>query len=132
MRFLRLFLRMSGLRRSCGVIESMIATWRFKTLSSMPALAIWFLILATPGIMPISPLDAAHRHHLLKLLAHVGQIEFALAHLLGGARSLLGVDIGGGLFDQRDDVAHAENAAGDAGRVEFLQRVELFAGADAA
>ncbi len=27
---------------------------------------------------------------------------------------LLGVDIGGGLLDQRDDVAHAEDAAGDA------------------
>ena len=56
MRFLRLALRMSGLRRSCGVIESMIAICRFTSLSSRPALAIWFFILATPGIMPSRPL----------------------------------------------------------------------------
>ena len=55
MRFLRLSLRRSGLRRSCGVIESMIAICRLRMLSSSPALAIWFFILATPGIMPIRP-----------------------------------------------------------------------------
>ena len=74
--------------------------------------------------------ESAHRLHLRELFAQIGEIELALAHLLGGAHRLLGVDIGGGLLDQRDDVAHAENAAGDAGGVEFLQRVELFAGAD--
>ena len=73
---------------------------------------------------------AAHRLHLRELLAQVGEIEGALAHPLGGAHRLLGVDIGGGLFHQRDDVAHAENAAGDARGIEILQRVELFAGAD--
>ena len=36
----------------------------------------------------------------------------------------------GGLLDQRDDVAHAEDAVGDARGVEFLQRVHLLAGAD--
>ena len=56
MRFLRLALRISGWRRSSRVIESMIATWRLMILSSRPAAAIWFFILAMPGIMPIKPL----------------------------------------------------------------------------
>ena len=56
MRFLRLALSRSGLLRSSRVIESITATWRFRILSSMPAAAIWFFILAMPGIMPISPL----------------------------------------------------------------------------
>src|SRR5665811_2106272 len=68
--------------------------------------------------------------HLLKLFAQIAEIELALAHLIGRAHCLLGVDIGGGFLHQRYDVAHAENAAGDARRVEFLQRVELLAGAD--
>ena len=56
MRFLRLALRMSGCLRSPGVIESMIAIWRLSTLSSRLRSASWFLILATPGIIAISPL----------------------------------------------------------------------------
>ena len=68
--------------------------------------------------------------HLRELLAQIGEIERALAHLLGDARRLLGVDGRGGLLDQRDDVAHAEDAVGDARGMEILQRVELFAGAD--
>ena len=36
----------------------------------------------------------------------------------------------GGAFHQADNVAHAEDAAGDAFRVEIIERVELFAGAD--
>ena len=36
----------------------------------------------------------------------------------------------GGLLDQRDDVAHAENAVGDAGGMEILQRVHFLAGAE--
>ncbi len=73
---------------------------------------------------------AAHVRHLQQLLAHVVQIELALAHLFGGARGFFGIDIGGSLFDQRDHIAHAEDAAGDAGGMEVLQRVGLFAGAD--
>ena len=38
----------------------------------------------------------------------------------------------GGLLDQADDVAHAEDAAGDALGVERLERVDLLAGADEA
>jgi hypothetical protein len=43
---------------------------------------------------------------------------------------LFGVEILCRLFDQRDDVAHAENAVGDAAGMEFLERIHLFAGAD--
>ena len=48
-------------------------------------------------------------------------------------RELLGlflVDRLGRLLDQADDVAHAEDAAGDALGMEGLERVELFAGAE--
>ena len=76
------------------------------------------------------PGHAAHVLHLRELLAQIGEIERALAHLLGDARRLLGVDGRGGFFHQRNDVAHAENAVGDALRIEILDGVELFAGAD--
>ena len=76
--------------------------------------AIWFFILAMPGSMPIRPPMPPMLLHLRELLAQVGEIERALAHLLGDARRLLGVDRRGGLLDQRDDVAHAEDAVGDA------------------
>src|SRR4029077_6233821 len=45
MRFLRLALSTSGFLRSCGVIESMIATWRLSTRSSRFADASRFFIL---------------------------------------------------------------------------------------
>ncbi len=61
---------------------------------------------------------AAQLLHLRELFAQIGEIEGALAHPLGDARGLLGIDIGGRLLDQRDDVAHAENAAGDARGIE--------------
>ncbi len=64
------------------------------------------------------------------MLAHVGKVELTLAHFLGDARGLFGIDIGGGLFDQRHHVAHAENAARDPARMKIFQRVGLFAGAD--
>src|SRR3984885_3614198 len=55
MRFLREALRMSGLRRSCGVIDEMMARWRLTNLSSRLAELSWSLILATPGSMPMMP-----------------------------------------------------------------------------
>ena len=130
MRFLRLALRRSGLRRSFGVIELMIATWRLSSLSSRFAAAIWFFILAMPGSMPIRPPRPPILLHLLELLAQVVEVERALAHALGGALRLLGVDRRRRLLDQRDDVAHAEDAVGDARGMEILQRVDLLAGAD--
>ena len=77
--------------------------------------------------------DAAHAAHLLHLAQLVGeivQVELAGLHLPGDRSGLFRVDRLGGLFDQADDVAHAEDAVGDAAREEFLQRVHLLAGAD--
>ena len=79
--------------------------------------------------MPISPLMPPICCICVELLAQVGEVELALAHLLGDARGLLGVDGGRRLLDQRDDVAHAEDAVGDALRVEILERVHALAGA---
>ena len=76
------------------------------------------------------PAHAAHVLHLRDLLAQVGEIEGALAHLRGDARGLLGVDGRSGFFDERNDVAHAEDAVGDPRRIKILDGVELFAGAD--
>ena len=76
------------------------------------------------------PAEAAHSLHLGKLLAQIAEIERAFAHFLGGAHRLLGIDIGRGFFDQRNDIAHAENAAGNPRRIELLERIQFFAGAD--
>jgi hypothetical protein len=75
-----------------------------------------------PGQHTHQAAEATHLTHLHELLAQVGQVEGALAHLLGDARGLLGVDGGGGLLHQRDDVAHAEDAVGDARRMESPPR----------
>ena len=57
------------------------------------------------------------------------------ATLAGGGEAALGLQRLGqfhrlaGLFDERHDVAHAEDAAGDALGMEILQPVDLLAGA---
>ena len=130
MRRLRLALSRSGLRRSRGVIESMIATWRLSSFFVEIALGDLVLDLGDAGQHRHQPAHAAHALHLHELLAQVGKVEGALAHLLGDARRLLGVDRRGGLLDQRDDVAHAEDAVGDARGMKVLDGVDLFAGAD--
>ena len=76
------------------------------------------------------PGHAAHLLHLYELLAQVREIERALAHLLGDPRRLLRVDRRHRLLDQRDDVAHAEDAVGNARGMEILERIHLLAGAD--
>ena len=73
---------------------------------------------------------AADLRHLLQLLGEIVEVEDALAHPLGGFRRLVRVDVLRRLLDQADDVAHAEDAAGDARRIEILERVELLAGAE--
>ena len=73
---------------------------------------------------------AADALHLLQLLGHVVEIEDALLHLLGDLRRLLDVDRLRCLLDEADDVAHAEDARGDAGGMEILQRVPLLADAE--
>src|SRR6185437_13554932 len=73
---------------------------------------------------------AADLLHLDELVAQVLQIEMALLHLGGDLGRLLRIDRLGRTLDQGDDVAHAENAVGDAGGMEILERIDLFAGAD--
>ena len=73
---------------------------------------------------------AAHLLHLPDLVGKVVEVELALAQPVGHLLRLVGVDGLGGLLDQRDDVAHAENARSDALGVEVLQPVKLFAGAE--
>ena len=67
--------------------------------------------------------------HLAHLAEEVLEVE-ALGHLLFEDGGLGGVELLLGLFDEGDDVAHAEDAAGDAVGVEFLEGIELLADAD--
>ena len=85
------------------------------------------LHLGDAGDHPHQAAHAAHPLDLLQLLGEIVEVEGALLHLLGDLVGLLHVDRLSGLFDEADDVAHAENAAGDAGGVEVLQRVPLLA-----
>src|SRR5712692_584694 len=73
---------------------------------------------------------AAHFLHLRDLLLEVLEVE-ALAFLdfLGDALGLVEVDPGVRFFDQRDDVAHAENARRHALGMERLDARELLADA---
>ena len=66
--------------------------------------------------------------HLAHLVEEVLERELALAQLLLGLRRLLLVEGRLGLLDQREHVAHAEDAAGHAVGVERLELVELLAG----
>src|SRR6185503_15816983 len=106
MRRLREALMISGLRRSAGVIALMMPSLRRQLVHERG--------------------DAAHLLHLRDLLLEVLQVEaLALLHLLGDALRLLEVDLGVRLLDQRQDVAHAEDARRHALGVERLEAVEL-------
>ena len=79
------------------------------------------------------PHDAAHAAHLLhlgKLVGEIVEVELALGHLLGHGAGFFRIDVFGGLFDQRDDVAHAENTVGDTARVELVEFVHALADTD--
>ena len=74
-------------------------------------------------------LKPAHPLHLLKLTGQVVQIELTLGQFAGHLLGLGLVQILAGLFDQGDDIALTQDAAGDATGVEHVQRIDLFAGA---
>ena len=115
----------SGSRRSSGVIERMIASMRAISRSSISA----FLIsLGMPGQHPDHVLERAHLLDLLHLLEEVLERELALAQHLLGLRLLVLVEGRLGLLDEREHVAHAEDAARHAVGVERLELVELLAG----
>ncbi len=72
----------------------------------------------------------AHAPHLQQLGAQIVHVELALGHFRGKLFGFLDLDGLGRALDQADDIAHAQNAPGDALRVERLQPVHLLAGAD--
>ncbi len=75
-------------------------------------------------------LERSHLANLLELIAEIFQREFFFAQLA--------LEIGGGLFvhrllhpfDERHDVAHAENPRDDAFWIKTLERVVFFTEAD--
>ena len=83
-----------------------------------------------PGSSPITPCMPPIFCICCELALEVVHVELtlleALHHPLGG----LGLERLLRLLDQRDDVAHAEDAAGDAVGVELLERVHPLAEAD--
>ena len=72
--------------------------------------------------------EAAHVLHLPELHAQVIEVELALFEIAGELFGLFFLDRRRGLFDQADDVAHAQDAVGNAAGTERLDRVEFFAG----
>ena len=82
-----------------------------------------------PGIMPGERAEAAHALHLAELGPQVVEVELALGHLGRELLGFLDLDRLGGALDQADDVAHAEDSAGDAVGVEGLELVERLADA---
>ena len=119
-----------GLRRSALVIEEMIASWRLMMRLVDIGVVELLLDLADPGQHAEHAAHPAHAADLPQLRGEVVEVELALLHLAGELFGLVLVDRLGGLLDQADDVAHAEDAAGDALGVERFERVDLLAGAD--
>ena len=129
-RFLRLAFRMSGLRRSRGRHRIDDGDLPFDYVFVDVGRGELIFHFADAGQHAHEPAKAAHSLHLRELLAQVTEIERALAHFLGSAHRFLGIDIGRGLFDQRNDIAHAENTAGNPSRIELLEGIQFFARAD--
>ena len=75
-------------------------------------------------------LHRAHVFHFLQLIVKIGQRQLAGHHLLGGFGCLLLIEGLLRLFDQRQHIAHAEDAACHTVRVERLDIAELLARAD--
>ena len=88
------------------------------------------LDLADPGKHAEHAAHSAHAAQLPQLRGEIVEIEIALLEFLGEPLGLVAVGGLGGALDQGDDVAHSENAAGDALGMKRLERVNLFAGAD--
>ena len=75
-------------------------------------------------------LQRAELRHLRELLAEVVERELAFAEPLLLPGHFVLVELLLRLFDQREHVALAEDAAGHAVGMEFLERVEMLADAD--
>ena len=68
--------------------------------------------------------------HLAKLIAEILQRERIRLQLPVNLHRFLFVDGLLGLFDERQDVAHAENAGNDAVGVKYLEGIVLLTDAD--
>ena len=73
--------------------------------------------------------EPAHFPELAKLAEHILQVQAALLDLAGELLGLFLLDRLGRLLDQADDIAHAQDTAGDPVRVEGFEAVQLLAGA---
>ena len=98
-----------------------------NTVLSRLALSSASFACPMPGNMPTMEDMRAHPGDLLQLLGVVVEVELAGHHLGGEFLGFLLVDRLGGALHEPDDVAHAQDAAGDALGVEFLQCVDLLA-----
>src|SRR3546814_14029346 len=67
--------------------------------------------------------EATHTAHLRELSAQVVHVELTLGELGRHALGIFLLDRFRRLLDEADDIAHAEDAAGDTLRVEGLDRV---------
>src|SRR3546814_6639613 len=65
--------------------------------------------------------QATHTAHLVKLHAQVVHVELTLGELLRHCLGLIDLNGFGSLFNQADTIAHAENTASNATRMEGLQ-----------
>ena len=77
-------------------------------------------------------LQRAHLADLAELVEEVLEGELALRILRSSSAAFVLVDLGLGLLDEREHVAHAEDAGGHAVGMELLEGVELLADADEA
>ncbi len=128
-RILRLALISSGRVRSFGVIEPMIASMWTSTLLSTPDAAIAACAFFMPGSIPARPVMPPIRCIWASWFAQIVEVELALRHLAGERLGLVGLDRLLRTLDQADDVAHAEDAAGDAIGMKAFEPVQPLADA---
>ena len=121
----RLPLRMSGLARSAGVMERMMASKRRDHVAVQRGLNLGLVGHGAHAGQHAEHLaERAHLAHLVQLFQEVVQAEGGLAELGLELFGALEIDDLFGAFDQRDHVAHAEDAGGDAVGMEDLQRLD--------
>ncbi len=114
------FLRRHGENDGALALEHLLVEMRRRQL---------ILDLAHAGQHAHDPAEPADLFDLRQLIGQVLQVEFALAELVGHFLGFFGVDVFCRAFDERYDIAHAQNAVGDAVGMKILERVDLFAGA---
>ena len=68
--------------------------------------------------------------NLRQLVTQIIQIEFAFAHFFGKRFGFFSIDILRGLFNEGNNIPHAQNAIGNPRGMEIIQRIHFFAHAD--